>query len=51
MEGEEEQLAEAYDGEFSATEALKNIHEPVEVIQFILVFFCLSVQRKLFHYH
>jgi hypothetical protein len=54
-EEEEEEVAEEDDGELSRIEALENVHQKLQVIQSVLTFLCLVVERKPFpyvrHYH
>lgn len=40
---EKEQVAEDDDGEFSGIEALYKVHQPLEIIQFVLMCLCLVV--------
>jgi hypothetical protein len=45
-EEEEEGVADDDVGELSAIETLLNVHQLVTVIQFVLMFLCLVVERK-----
>jgi hypothetical protein len=49
-EEEEEGVADDDVGELSAIETLLDVHQPVTVIQFVLTFLCLVVERKPFLY-